>query len=217
MSRKVGCGGKPRRVWGSGSRLVFLWLVLFLVFKPASAAKPSKATKGGAGGEDRSAAQKEAGETEPWGVVRAVVTGSRVVVVTPEEARIDVRLLGVEPPVPPRPAKQGRPADPGQQYGVEAERYLRELLLDKQVQLETHGKDQSGRTLAVVWLGNINVNLTLVKEGLAWMSPSISVPRVRAEMEVAERQARVARYGLWALPSPQAPWEYRRQHHLPVE
>ncbi len=149
--------------------------------------------------------------------MRAVVSASRVVVVTPDEARIDVRLLGVEPPVPPRPAQHGRPAVAGQPFGREARQYLQDLVLDKQVQLEIHGMSRQGRTYAVVWLGDINVNLILVKEGLAWMSPSIPVPRVRAELEVAERQAQVGKYGLWALPSPQPPWVYRSQHRLPAD
>jgi endonuclease YncB( thermonuclease family) len=69
----------------------------------------------------------------------------------------------------------------------------------------------------VVWLGEINVNLTLVKEGLAWVAPNVTVTRVRVELEVAERQARVGKYGLWALPDPEPPWEFRKRHNLPAE
>jgi endonuclease YncB( thermonuclease family) len=85
------------------------------------------------------------------------------------------------------------------------------------VQLETYGKDRAGRLLSVVWLGDINVNLTLVKEGLAWVAPSLTVTNVRFALEVAERQARVGRYGLWALPAPEPPWEYRKRYQLPSE
>jgi endonuclease YncB( thermonuclease family) len=90
-------------------------------------------------------------------------------------------------------------------------------LADKQVRLESFGKDRTGRLLAVVWLGDINVNLTLVKEGLAWVSPSITYSKVRAELEVAERQAQVGKYGLWALPNPEPPWEFRNRLRLPAE
>jgi endonuclease YncB( thermonuclease family) len=191
--------------------------VLALGLHSTAAAGASKAQQRETAKRDRAAAQEESSSVESWGVVRAVVSASRVVVVTPDEARLDVRLLGVEPPAPPRPLQQSAPTVRGQPFGREAVQYLRDLVLDKQVQLETYGKDRQGRTLAVVRLGDINVNLTLVKEGLAWMSPAISVPRVRAELQVAERQAHVGKYGLWALPSPQQPWEYRKQHHLPAE
>jgi endonuclease YncB( thermonuclease family) len=152
-----------------------------------------------------------------WGTVRAVPNGTSLVVVSPELTRFDVRLLGVEPPEPPRAGRQGSLPTEGQPFGPQAVTYARDLLLDKQVRLETHGKDRLGRIMAVVWLGDINVNLTLVKEGFAWVSPDISVARVRIELEVAERQAQVGKYGLWSLPGPEPPWEFRRRHRLSVE
>jgi endonuclease YncB( thermonuclease family) len=159
----------------------------------------------------------ESGEMQIWGTVRAVVNGTSLVVVSPELTHFDVRLLGVEPPEPPRAGRQGNLPTGGQPFGPQAVTYARDLLLDKQVRLETHGKDRLGRIMAVVWLGDINVNLTLVKEGFAWVSPDISVARVRIELEVAERQAQVGKYGLWSLPAPEPPWEFRRRHRLPAE
>ena len=105
----------------------------------------------------------------------------------------------------------------GQPFGLEAARYLRDLVLDKQVQFETYGRDQSGQSLAVLWLGDLNVNLILVKEGLAWVKPHVLVTKVRVELEVAERQAQVGKYGLWALPNPEPPWEFRKRYHLSAE
>ena len=154
---------------------------------------------------------------QTWGTVRRVESAAGLVVATPELARIEVRLLGVEPPVVIRPARDGAKPTPDQPYGGQAETYLRDLLQDKQVVLDFYGKDRAGRSLAVVWLGDINVNLTLVKQGLAWISPSIPITRVRVELEVAERQAQVGKYGLWALPDPEPPWEFRKRHRLPAE
>ena len=156
-------------------------------------------------------------ETLVWGTVRAVLDGTNLVVVTQEITRFDIRLLGIEPPELPRQGRAGTKPTEGQPFGPEAATYVRDLLVDKQVRLEPYGKDRSGRTLAVVWLGDINVNLTLVKEGLAWVSQSVAVPKVRAELEVAERQAQVGKYGLWALPNPEPPWEFRKRHRLPSE
>ena len=136
---------------------------------------------------------------------------------TPELKDYHVRLLGIDPPEPPRPGRPGSQPTEGQPFGPEAATYLRDLVIDKQVQLDTYGKDSLGRTLAVVWLGDLNVNLVLVKEGLAWVSPNVSVTKVRVELEVAERQAQVGKYGLWALPHPEPPWEFRKRHRLPAE
>jgi len=71
--------------------------------------------------------------------------------------------------------------------------------------------------LSVVWLGEINVNVTLVKEGLAWMDPAVTVSFLRAALEVAERQAHVGKYGLWAFPNPEPPWVFRRRNHVTAE
>lgn len=192
-----------------GLLLALTWAGPALAAKPAPQATPELS--------GTSATAVDVTEAQVWGTVRAVLGGTNLVVVTPEITRLDVRLLGVEPPELPR---QGRPdiqSTEGQPFGPEAATYVRDLLVDKQVRLESYGKDRAGRTLAVVWLGDINVNLTLVKEGFAWVSPSIAVPKVRAVLEVAERQAQVGKYGLWALPNPEPPWEFRKRHRLPAE
>lgn len=152
-------------------------------------------------------------EARLWGTVRAVSGGTTLLVVSPDRGPIEVRLLGVDLPEPPRVASSGVVIE-GQPFGPQAAAYVRELLLERQVQLDTYGKDRAGRLLSVVWLGEINVNLTLVKEGLAWLEPSLTVSNVRIALEVAERQAQVGKYGLWALPDPEPPWEYRKRYKL---
>jgi|WetSurMetagenome_2_1015567.scaffolds.fasta_scaffold51485_2 endonuclease YncB( thermonuclease family) len=154
--------------------------------------------------------------TRLWGTVRSMPTGTHLVVVSPDQGSFEVRLFGVVLPEPPRAGATGAVLA-GQPFGAQAERYARDLLLEKQVSLDAYGKDRAGRRLAVVWLGEINVNLTLVKEGLAWVDPSLTVTNVRAPLEVAERQARVGRYGLWSLPDPEPPWEYRKRYRLASE
>jgi len=181
---------------GAGLALVALLAVMWLV--PAAA-------RGG-----------EGPVTRLWGTVRSMPTGTHLVVVSPDQGALEVRLLGVVLPEPPRTGPTGI-AVGGQPFGAQAERYARDLLLEKQVSLDVYGKDRAGRRLAVVWLGEINVNLTLVKEGLAWVDPFLTATNVRAALEVAERQAQVGRYGLWGLPEPEPPWEYRKRHRLASE
>jgi len=181
---------------GAGLALVALLAVMWLV--PAAA-------RGG-----------EGPVTRLWGTVRSMPTGTHLVVVSPDQGSVEVRLLGVVLPEPPRTGPTGI-AVGGQPFGAQAERYARDLLLEKQVSLDVYGKDRAGRRLAVVWLGEINVNLTLVKEGLAWVDPFLTATNVRAALEVAERQAQVGRYGLWGLPEPEPPWEYRKRHRLASE
>ena len=155
-------------------------------------------------------------EAHLWGTVRAVQGANQLTVVSPDLGPMQVRLLGVMLPVAPQPGSKGE-AERGQLFGTEAFDYLRDLILGKQVQLTTYGKDRAGRLLSVVWLGEINVNVTLVNEGLAWMDPTVTVVSVRAALQVAERQAQVGKYGLWAFPNPEPPWKFRRRNHLAAE
>lgn len=213
--RAVGLGA-----WAILYRAVFLVLCLLLALTwvgPTQAAKASAQAVSPTSGSGGATVSMESPESKTWGTVRAVRDGTHLVVATPEHARHEIRLLGVELPEPPREGRNGTPASPGQPLGAEAAAYVRDLLVDKQVRLDVYGKDRSGRSLAVVWLGDIDVNLTLVKEGFAWVSPSLTVPKVRIGLELAERQARVGKYGLWALPNPESPWEFRKRHRLPVE
>jgi len=195
--------------------LCLLLVALAVAWGPVAqaGAKPPPASPDG----DRPLQLTESVESHLWGTVQQVLNATRVVVVTPDRRRYDMRLLGIDPPEPSRPGGPFVQSVEGQPFGVEAATYLHDLVLGKQVQFETFGKDPSGRTLAVIWLGDLNVNLILVKEGLAWVQPHIPVMWVRAELEVAERQAQVGKYGLWALPNPEPPWEFRKRNHLSVE
>jgi micrococcal nuclease len=168
------------------------------------------------GGIGSAQAGMDTTEVRLWGTVRTVQHGAQITVVSPDLGPMRVKLIGVEPPEPPRPDTTGE-TEEGQPFGVQALAYLRALVLEKQVQLVTYGKDQMGRILCVVWMGDINLNVTLVKEGLAWVNPSVTITAVRASLDVAERQARVGKYGLWALPNPEPPWEFRRRHNLAAE
>jgi endonuclease YncB( thermonuclease family) len=193
-----------------GLLLPLAWAGPLQAAKAPWQARPATSAAGGAAGPADP-------ESRLWGTVRAVRDGASLVVVIPELGQRELRLLGVELPEPPRPGRNGTPASPGQPFGPQAAEYVRDLLVDKLIRFDVYGRDRSGRSLAVVWLGDIDVNLTLVKEGLAWVSPTLAVPKVRIGLELAERQAQVGKYGLWALPNPEPPWDFRKRHRLPVQ
>ena len=159
-------------------------------------------------------ARLEFSEGQLWGAVRTVVDESRLTVVTADLVRLEIRLAGVELRARPCSGPPGAPDLPGQPFAEEAFSYLRDLVLDRQVVVDTYGRDPSGRLLGVVWLGEISVNLALVKEGLAWVDPTFKVTKVRVGLDVAERQAQVGHYGLWRLDDPEAPWDFRKRRGL---
>ena len=138
-----------------------------------------------AGGDDRdSGARFRAVEWIPDGDTIHLADGT------------EVRLIGVNAP---EVAHRDDPAEPG---GPEAQRYLRALLTDKRVRLEVgpEAKDKYQRTLAHVFTGGgTNVALRLLSAGHAFAVPHPPNTTKAKRYFAAERRARRAGRGLWAL------------------
>jgi micrococcal nuclease len=113
-----------------------------------------------------------------------------------------VRLQGIDAP------------ETKQDYGAESTAALNALLFpNKQVYLKTNGTDKYHRTLGTLYVksdGKLqDVHLEMVRQGHAWTYRAYTFP---PEYDVAEREARAAKRGLWASPAPQPPWEWRQEH-----
>lgn len=109
-----------------------------------------------------------------------------------------IRLNGIDCP------------EKGQAFGQKAKHATASLVFDKEVTIQTHGKDKYGRTIADVLLPDgMNLNQELVKQGWCWWyrkyAPGDTV------LEGLEKEAREARKGLWADPSPVPPWVWRKK------
>ena len=117
-------------------------------------------------------------------LVSRVVDGDTIELSTGE----DVRLLGINTP------------ERGQPYYDEATDRLTELIWGKTITLEKDvtDKDQYGRLLRHVFLGNSHINLIMVKEGFAnvyIVSPNL---KYENELEQAQEYAKNAQKGIWA-------------------
>jgi endonuclease YncB( thermonuclease family) len=77
------------------------------------------------------------------------------------------------------------------------------------VRLEIKDTDSYGRKTAIVWKGKTNINLQLVKEGLAWHY-AYYAPDAK-DLAAAEKTARKARKGLWKDKNPVNPYDFRKQ------
>lgn len=110
---------------------------------------------------------------------------------------IEIRLAGVDAP------------EPGQAHGGLARDGLAHAVLGKVVDIRILGHDLDSCLLARVYLGEYDINLELVKAGLAWHNPRRGFSD-KAFSE-AQKGARKAKRGLWQTgPMPIPPWEYRR-------
>lgn len=100
-----------------------------------------------------------------------------------------------------------------QPFGKESADRLAALVLGKYITLESSGKDQYGRSLDVVFVetnaathAKMEVNLQLVKEGLAWNYYTTHTPAYIN----AEREAAAKKIGLWSGDNPINPWQWRK-------
>ena len=109
-----------------------------------------------------------------------------------------IRLSGIDCP------------EKGQPYGHQAKQATAEMVFGKEVLLQTHGRDRSGRILADVRLPDgTHVNHTLVKNGWCWWYRKFA-PR-NTELARLEKNARESKKGLWVAPVQVPPWEWRKR------
>lgn len=93
-----------------------------------------------------------------------------------------------------------------QAFGSRARQALDVLVYGKDVTVVETGSDRYSRTLGIVYIGKMNINTEMVRQGMAWVYrryvTDLSLLRIEGE---AKRDRR----GLWAEPSPVPPWEFR--------
>ncbi|MEI6239393.1 MAG: thermonuclease family protein [Planctomycetia bacterium] len=128
-----------------------------------------------------------------WRVV-GVSDGDTLTALDENNTKHKVRLHGIDAP------------EIGQPFGTKSREALGRLTVRKTATLHLKGRDRYGRDLARVEVDGHDVNLALVKDGLAWhyvrydQSP---------ELAAAEREAREAKRGVWADTESVPPWEWR--------
>jgi Staphylococcal nuclease homologue len=81
------------------------------------------------------------------GLVERVADGDTVTVITPNQTKLRIRMLGIDAPETPKGTKF-----PGQPYGPEAEAYLKRLVEAKRVTVEIYGVDRYKRLLATIFV-----------------------------------------------------------------
>lgn len=106
-----------------------------------------------------------------------------------------VRLLYIDAP------------ESGQAFGKAAKKALSELVFGQNVRLETKNNDRYQRTLAEIYIDDLNVNLALVQQGMAWAYR----PNTLQIYLDAEKAAKKAKLGLWLDRKPINPADWRKQ------
>lgn len=118
--------------------------------------------------------------------------GDTLVAVSSSGTKFRIRPLGIDAPEIPHGNK------PGQPFGEEAWDYLDHVIGGKTIQVDANGPDRYKRIPAVVWDGQINVNLLMVAMGYAEVYRGAPCQVYCRELEQAEAKARHDRVGMWS-------------------
>jgi len=116
-----------------------------------------------------------------------VIDGDTITILDANQTQHTVRLYGIDSP------------ESGQPFGRAAKRALSDRVAREGVGIDVKDTDQYGRSVGVVYLGAININIAMVRSGYAWWYKA-NAP-FSDELREAERQARAEGLGLWSEPN----------------
>ena len=128
--------------------------------------------------------------------VVGVTDGDTIKCLTNDKELLKIRLYQIDAP------------EKKQAFGNKSKQALSGLIFNKRVRIENHGPDKYRRTLGTIFYDNKDINLEMIKQGMAWFYP---FAKKNEQYKQAEEQARKDKIGLWADKKPVAPWEFRKK------
>lgn len=111
--------------------------------------------------------------------------------------QVRIRFYGIDAP------------EKGQAYGKAAKRHLIFLVANRNVEIEPVTQDRYGRTVALVFADDTNINQKMVEDGYAWVYRRYCKKSFCSQWLKLEREARKQKLGLWSDSRPVPPWEWR--------
>ena len=136
------------------------------------------------------------------GKVVKLADGDSITVLDRDNVQHKIRLAGIDTPERKQP------------YGKVAKQFLSDKIANETVCVGWYKKDRYQRLIGVVLFNDEDVNLSIVKAGLAWHYKAYQKEQSESDREKyadAETYAKKKRLGLWKDKHAIAPWEWRRQ------
>lgn len=131
----------------------------------------------------------------------AVLDGDTVLV-RRESGLLKIRLAEIDAP------------EKAQAFGLASRNTLVEMVLRKQVWVDTLAVDKYGRDIAQLKVNGLSVNEEMVRRGMAWEYSHYHSDR---RYIVLQQEAQQAKRGLWAQNNPLPPWQWRKQHAVETD
>ncbi len=137
---------------------------------------------------------------EYTGRVVAISDGDTLTLLVPDGAsfkQVKVRLGEIDTPESRQP------------YGNRARQALSDLAFNQQARVVVQDTDKYGRTVGRVYVGGVDVNAEMIRQGAAWAYRQYLKDQSLLKLEA---DAKAAKRGLWALPEAAncPPWDWRR-------
>jgi endonuclease YncB( thermonuclease family) len=123
--------------------------------------------------------------TEYIGKVVGISDGDTLTLLTPEKQQVKVRLAEIDTPESRQP------------YGTRAKQALSDLAYGKEARVVVQDTDKYGRTVGRMYIGSVDVNAELVRQGAAWVYRQYARDQ---SLYALENEAKAAKRGLWSLP-----------------
>lgn len=99
-----------------------------------------------------------------------------------------------------------------QPFGKAAKKSLSNLVFGKDVVVKLQPGSTYGREIGTVFMGDLDVNLEQVRQGMAWVYRQYAKKMhsdTYSEYNLAEQHAKEVGLGLWVDSDPVPPWEWR--------
>lgn len=134
------------------------------------------------------------------GKVIALSDGDTVTVLIESDKQFRIRLAGIDAP------------ETKQDFGTKSKENLASLVFEKEVTVHASKLDKYGRTVGQIFLGDQDICLRQIKDGMAWHYAKYQDEQSETDRKLyadAEVKARKTKFGLWQQPNPIAPWLFR--------
>ena len=138
------------------------------------------------------------------GVVVGVSDGDTLTMLDTRLQQHKVRLAGIDAPEKRQP------------FGQRSKQSLGLLAYGRPVRIEAGKTDRYGRLIGRVVVDGLDVNREQVRRGFAWHYVAYAREQSASDRDLyadAESSARAERRGLWSVPDPTPPWEFRKRQH----
>lgn len=129
------------------------------------------------------------------GKVIKVSDGDTITILTEEKRPVRIRLDKIDAP------------EKKQAFGYQSKKYLSSLIFMKDVIVKYKKIDRYGRVLGVVYYDGQDINLLMIKSGMAHHYRHFDKT---PEYMLTEKEARENRVGLWQDENPIEPYQFRK-------